>query len=92
MKILDGGNLGQLNVWQQISQFVPVNWGSGAYERLSTPWQDMVICSRCAERSDMIRIDRFVYCYAGGQQPEVPVSKGLVDGGDGDEPGAMHGC
>ena len=24
------------------------------YGRLSMPWQDMVICSRCAERSDMI--------------------------------------
>jgi len=41
----------------------------------------------------MIRIDtlRFGYCYAGGQQPEVSVSKGLVDGGDGDEPGAVYG-
>lgn len=34
--------------------------GCGAYGRLSMPWQDRVICSRCAARRDMV-IARIVY-------------------------------
>lgn len=54
VKIFGGGNLRSFVHSLVVRTFHVFNSSQLTYGRLSMPWHDMAICSKCADRSDMV--------------------------------------